>query len=79
LPFWSKCDIILYIPDSSDAISLMIIEIQKYEEFFYLPSISIDEGLDFVIGHFGDETIWPRMIFIRTVGKQHLLGSNNLT
>lgn len=39
-------------------------------------SISIDEGLEFIIGHFGnEETIWPRAIFTKTLGKQYTVYS----
>jgi hypothetical protein len=39
-------------------------------------SISIEEGLEFVIGHFGnEEIIWRRTIFTKTVGKQYAVYS----
>jgi hypothetical protein len=51
----------------------------KHEEFFPPTTQnirSIEEGLEFIIGHLGtEETIWPRTIFTKTLGKQYTVYS----
>jgi hypothetical protein len=37
-----------------------------------IPSISISEGLDLILGHFGERT-WPRTMFTKTLGKQSVV------
>jgi hypothetical protein len=45
---------------------------RQHEEISPLTTqnISIEEGLDFILGHF-EEPIWPRTIFTKTLGKQY--------
>jgi hypothetical protein len=48
------------------------------KEFFppTTQNISIEEGLDFIISHFGnEEPVWPRTIFTKTLGKQYTVYS----
>ncbi|MFL6360449.1 MAG: hypothetical protein ACJ72V_14050, partial [Nitrososphaeraceae archaeon] len=42
------------------------------KEFFppTTQSISIEQGLDFILSHF-EEPIWPRTIFTKTLGRQY--------
>jgi Primase X len=48
----------------------------KHEEIFPLTTqnISIGEGLDFILSHFG-EPVWPRTIFTKILGKQYTVYS----
>jgi hypothetical protein len=39
-----------------------------------LDTIKIEQGLDFILGHF-EEPIWPRTIFTKTIGKQYTVYS----
>ena len=47
---------------------------REFEEIFPLTTqnISIEQGLDFIISHF-EEPIWPRTIFTKTLGRQHVV------
>jgi hypothetical protein len=55
----------------------------KHEEFFppcIQNILSIEEGLDFIIGHLvNEEPDWPRTIFTKTLGKQYTIYSNEGT
>jgi hypothetical protein len=48
----------------------------KHEEISPLSTqnISIEQGLDFILSHFG-EPIWPRTIFTKTLGRQYVVYS----